>query len=467
MRRKRYYLMLSMLLFAGLSSQAQGWLATTALPGDIENTIIREYQTDFSISYIKTTAGCYFAWSDNQSAIELVEIDCEYDVRDFEILEDTVCFCGQYGGYGLVGWFSIPDLFWGNDIFHVFHNQFSTQAYHVHEVTPTNSYVAVFNDLTFFEEKENPDGWIHIALVGETEEDESCVAELTGFFGPNSWNYTTGATDPGCGTLEQVVETDNYIVAAGVSGSGPSTAIRVFNKSAMLSSTPLLGDYIYCYTSSTVILNCRYPLDDFRMTHTNGDTVATLSLFEDTNYPNSDGFVTHLIDAAATIYASIGSPCADSWMIYINNIVKHPMVKSITYSQQKNTLAGLVQSANPLTTNSTLMGEQHVPFFASMDYYSIAHYSFLNHDRFFGQSGYVAMGRNELIPSELAICARFLGTTSITSCGLGASAPTVRNSFALKKDHAPLTMLTKPFTFDDLPPLSVFDPGLSIICTEP
>lgn len=94
------------LLFAGLGySRAQGWFSTASLPGDIKNTIVRTYQDDFSVSYIQTTRGCYFAWSDNQNVIKLVGIDCAYEVRDFEIIEDTVCFCGGYGGYGFVGWF--------------------------------------------------------------------------------------------------------------------------------------------------------------------------------------------------------------------------------------------------------------------------------------------------------------------------------------------------------------------------
>ena len=93
--------------------------------------------------------------------------------------------------------------------------------------------------------------------------------------------------------------------------------------------------------------------------------------------------------------------------------------------------------------------------------------SFLNHDRFFAQSGYLAMGRDVATPTTLAIFARHLNTTGITSCGLGATAPTVKNVFALKNDDVPLGLYTGTFAFEDEPPLSIEEPKLTVICLEP
>ena len=83
---KKKSLTLLLCLIASLTAFAQsGWISTTRLPGDIKETIVRQYQADYSISHIQTTKGHYFAWSDNQTSIILVGIDSSYKVTDFEI----------------------------------------------------------------------------------------------------------------------------------------------------------------------------------------------------------------------------------------------------------------------------------------------------------------------------------------------------------------------------------------------
>ena len=172
--KRKFYLM-GIMLLAGLSSQAQqGWLATTPLPGNVKNTIVRHYLDEQSISYIRTGNGCYFAWSDNQNFIQLVQIDCAYEVKDFEIIEDTVCFCGTDGTYGFAGWFSIPDLMAGTDYYHIY-NLFKTQyPNYVYPYTPFTSYVTVFNDLTIFDNPEDQMRRVHVALVGNNDKNFVC-----------------------------------------------------------------------------------------------------------------------------------------------------------------------------------------------------------------------------------------------------------------------------------------------------
>lgn len=409
--------------------------------------------------------GCYFAWSDNQNVIKLVGIDCNYKVRDFEIIEDTVCFCGGYGGYGFVGWSSIPDLLSGSDGFHVYYNQFETRGYDFSSnLVP--SWVSVYKDLTIFENMEDPERRVHIALVGETARGGACVAELKGFFNTNSWTYTTGADETNWCTADHVIGTDNYIVAAGRMREGTAIGSRIFYKTAMFTSGPLLGDIVHKYTSSTIFLTCRYPMESFQMTHMYHDTIATLSMFYDADYLVSEGFVTHVIDANNAAYAPDGTYCVDSRMVFVNN-TPADNVRSLTYSDAMNSLAGLVLSNNPISTYSSLMGEQQFPFTASMDYFSRRDYSFLNHDRFFAQSGYLAMGRYESAPSTLAIFARHLSTTGIVHCGLGTTAPTVKDDFALKNDDVPLGLKTGTFAFEDEPPLPIEEPKLTVICFEP
>ncbi len=468
-KMKKKSLTFLLCLIASLTALAQsGWISTTRLPGDIRETIVRRYQADYSISHIQTTKGHYFAWSDNQTSIILVGIDSSYKVTDFEISGDIVCFCGAYdygpNMYGFVGWFSIPHLFGGTDNYHIFSTSFLTliQSPDIY----THSHVTAFNDLTIFENIEDQLGRVHIALVGRDAKWRPCVAELKGFFGTSNWAYTTGASDVSDGTLDQIVATDNYIVAAGAMPDGMSMPLRIFHKTAMFTSYPILGDIMHRYLASSS-QPCSYPTNNyngFKMTHTNGDTVATLSLFYDASYLNSDGFVTHIINASGTAYDPDGSPCASSRIEY--NPYGSYAVNRLTYSNTNNILRGLAWSNNPLTGTTSMMGEQAYPFIASKDYFSRIGYYFYHHDNFFSPSGYIAFGRNESTLSELAIIARHLSSTNNSVCGVGISVPTIDGAFYLKNNKSPLTCYSDIFSFDDHVPLSIYELPLIKDCIE-
>ena len=461
--KRKFYLM-GIMLLAGLSSQAQqGWLATTPLPGNVKNTIVRHYLDEQSISYIRTGNGCYFAWSDNQNFIQLVQIDCAYEVKDFEIIEDTVCFCGTDGTYGFAGWFSIPDLMAGTDYYHIY-NLFKTQyPNYVYPYTPFTSYVTVFNDLTIFDNPEEQMRRVHVALVGNNDKNFVCVAEMKGFFSTNNWTYTTGAPQwGGEDNMYQVVNTDNYIVACGMMSDGVSTGMRVFPKTAMFTPYPMLGDIIRRYTSPTS-KPCDYPAGRFKMTAMNGDTVATTSLFTE-NTAVVRGFVTHIFDVADAIVAPIGSYCADHRLVYDTMTPGIFDVNSITYSKTTRILANLVEAP---FLGTSLMGEVQYPFTGSIDYFTRAGYYFHNHDNNYAETGYIAMGKNESTPAELAIFVRPLMQTNIIDCGSGGTAPTDTNYFALKNDDTRLYQYNDTFGFNKIPPLGQQEFPLPIICTAP
>ena len=460
--KKKYYLM-GIMLLAGLSSQAQtGWLATTRLPDNVKNTIVRHYLDEQSISYIQTGNRCYFAWSDNQNFIQLVQIDCDYEVKDFEIIEDTVCFCGAYGNNGFAGWFSIPDLMAGTDDYHIYHS-FNTQyPNYLNPSSPIDSPVTVFNDLTIFDNPEDQMRRVHVALVGKNDKEFVCVEEMKGFFSTNNWTYTTGAPDGEVNnTMDHVVNTDNYIVACGTMSDGVSTGMRVFPKTAMFTPYPMLGDIIHRYTSSTST-PCDYPVGRFKMTAMNGDTVATTSLFTE-NTAVVRGFVTHIFDVADAIVAPIGSYCTDHRLVYDTMTPGNFDVNSITYSNVTRILANLVESP---TIGRSLMGEVRYPFTGIVEYFTKTGYYFYNHDNYFSETGYIAMGKNESTPNELAIFVRPLLRVDIPDCGSGGTAPTDTNNFALKNEDVRLYQYNDTFRFNKLPPLGQQEFHLRIICTE-
>lgn len=474
---KKIKILLAILLLAGLSTQAQsGWLATATLPGDIENTIIRQYQDEQAIVYVKTSAGCYFAWSDNQNMVRLFGIDCKYTVNDFEIYEDTVCFCGHYFNgtdmYGLVGWFCVPDLLAGTDSFHIFYDRYWTTAYGASG--SLSSYVTEFNDLTIFEGEE-PDS-LHVALVGKTHDGEATVVELRGQFLTNTWSYTSGTSHPDAGTLEQVAETDNYIVVGGIGLAidQVSTVHRAFTKFAMFPSASS-GDNLYRYTggSSYLYPNCNYPVGSFKMTAVDSDKVATTSLFLDIapSYPNLQGFVTHIVDARDFVLNPIGSPCYGNALVYVANTAGYCSVNSLIYSGTKNFLASLVRSNNPLTGNGSVIGELTYttapPAPSAMNYSTVLDYYFHDHDNYFAQAGYIASGKSELAPTELAIYTQMLGNTAMT-CGQ-IMATTTKESQFHRKDHTeyPLGIYPGTFLFGPERVTERIDLELKKICREP
>lgn len=457
-----------LLLSAGLATHAQsGWLVTTPLPDDIKYTIIRQYQDDQSVIYISTATDCYFAWSDNQTMVNLFSIDCGYVVNDFEIYGDTVCFCGHYNGtptYGLVGWFCIPDLLASTDGFHLFYYQFETAAY---GSSVSTSFVVNFNDLTVFK-GEDP-GLLHVALVGETKDNESCVVELKGVFQTNTWSYTSGTSHPHAGTLTQVVETDNYIAVGGIGLSidQVSTVHRAFYKNNMFAS-PCLGDWLYRYTGGQYP-TCTYPVGSFKMTAMDGDTVATTSLFLDIapSYPNITGFATHIINVPDLWGTPVGSTCTDNALVYISNLAGKCGVNRLTYSSPMRLLAELVWSNNPLTGNGSVMGEQPLPASpTALVYSSVQDYYFHDHDNFFGQTGYIASGINTQAPNELSIYTQELNFPGM-QCGMMGSTVTVKANFG-RKDHDeyPLGIYSDSFDFFDKAPAEKLTFQLDFRCIE-
>ena len=183
MKKNIYFLIL---LLAGMASYGQqNVLATVQLPGDVKEAIIREYEYPQTISYIRTTDGCCFALADNNFTLTCAWLDCDYEIKDFELLGDTAFFCGTSitSGNGIVGWFDCQTLFSGLNGYHIY-DQFDV----ITDTHNTVGYVKSFSDLTIF--KSNEDEFLHVALVGTTNAGTACAAELKGNPYTNNWQYT-------------------------------------------------------------------------------------------------------------------------------------------------------------------------------------------------------------------------------------------------------------------------------------
>ena len=457
-----------LLFLAGVTSQAQvEQLATVRLDGSIKNTIIRNYKDDFSVSYIETSLGCYFALSDNYSFVNLVELDCDYKVYDFEIFEDTVVFCGEQllvpGHRGFVGWFCCPDLFGGTDAFHI-KDFFQARSYD--EVLKS---VTVFKDLVTYI-AEDPQ-YRNIAVVGETEAGIACVAELTGTFVSNNWTYKTGCPPSIYEHMDHIVVTDHYIVVGGVPSQWyTGIELRVFYKYSMFQSITHIEDYVHYYPFfATVPPAWGYPMVDFQMTATKGDSVGTLSFMSfGGNQPGLDGIITHIFDVNATAYGPLGTPCAYNSYVSVANSYSLCSSNRVTYNAQQSGLVGLSQTNIPSGANTTAFGEFPIPPFSvpptgTMMYSHVDQYHFYCHDNFPLVQGIVALGKYLIEPDVLAFYTKPLQFSEL-HCGKSGFALTDEGGFLKKDDSSPLTTYDDIFVFDVVQPLGITEKMLDVEC---
>lgn len=471
--KKNVYLLLFMLPVF-VSYGQQNVLATVSLPGDVKEAIIREYEYPQTISYIKSSAGCCFALADNNLILTCAWLDCKYEVKDFEIFENLVFFCGADNsvGRGIVGWFDCAAMFYGGGGYHIYDN------YYMISDTSNTPYdtaqVKVFNDLTIFDSPEYMSEYIHLALVGETKEGVACVAEMIGLPYTNNWIYTTGSSanlpSNQAETMTQVVSTDNYIVTGGTfEGYGSGVSMRVFDRNNMFASSTLYNE-VHRYSASANPGEGRnYPMEPpFRMTAAEGDNVSTAAFF---NVPNiglympgmaCHGIVTHVFDIYTTINYP-GSNCAYNSIVYVNNTTGFCGINSLTYSHPFSTLQVLAETKT-LGPTETVLGEFSIPASPAIPYTIVNNCWFYHHDNFDGETRWVSIGREKNNPCTLVFYTQPI-LEAFPPCGTVQQIPTDMRAYRLKDEHVPLYLHNGSFEFVEVMP-ALDDYEITIQCEQ-
>lgn len=265
------------------------------------NNIVRYWQNeDVFINALRdnSTGGYHFTLTDLSTVIDAYFTDL-YDVRDMEIFGDMVFFCGQdlSSVSGFIGWFYIPNLFYGAGDIHI-DKSLSTQG------------LQSLDDIEVFADQ---GGEIHIAGYGlhailismPTGTPYKVFRAFEAVGNPLSTMQYRVADLYSAGINSEISDmavTDHYVVYIQCSGNqlcdsyGTGIDLNVFPKYNMFSGTyyslgqfQTIGHHNFDYLGCSYVLRDNSDPDgiDAKMVPIGDDKVAVCTYRADLNYPNS------------------------------------------------------------------------------------------------------------------------------------------------------------------------------------
>ena len=341
------------ILFAAYSTWGQGiykelWQAThstettksitRACKGNAQITYIQniEYNPYNSDEIISSTAKfVYYDPSGNE--YKVAEFDNSYwpRVTDFEILEDTLYYCGYANiaassfapSYmGFVGYFCIPELFAGMDALHslTFNQQPGTPS------APAYWFVTEPCKIEVFKVRNG----IHVICTGGWSSSRSTlhsggyfIADVVHSFTSNDWWYYIHRDD-GIEVFSDVAVTGNYVVSIAPKANLKYFYLRVFTKPYSVGFDTYNGDIdptifdtmhrhipyqSYCFTWTDGLfrdgINCDYLKIAYpQLIHTKGDTIALSYLTYSWLEQHAYGSTVKVIDIADMLHVSLPDP---------------------------------------------------------------------------------------------------------------------------------------------------------------
>ena len=207
--------------------------------------IVRYWDHKHSVHYISANNGRGFALClDGDNHVFLAVLPDYIEINDFEILNDTVFFCGHQtingSTYGIFGFFGIEDLFYSHGSIHSWS---LWQGY-----SPLiNDYCVMTKPLKLDVYRHNGD--LHIALAGESVSFNNGIVHprtsiLDARFNGTIWDGFMYYNKDSSEYYYDVAATDNYLVATAGKVSGSGCFLRIFNKSTNTLATPVNFQYL-------------------------------------------------------------------------------------------------------------------------------------------------------------------------------------------------------------------------------
>ena len=163
--KKKILFFMAMTLGLAEFVRAQDIATLTGFPL-LKNAVSRQYTAKQSIYYCDDGVSHYFVLYDyyNPNNAIVSEFPVFLELKDFEVFEDMVYFCGIYPQpgtpYGFVGQISVQDLFFNNGPYNV-----GTYFYINEDPCPPTDYLPLFDRMDVFKDEDN----VHLAIVGEVE----------------------------------------------------------------------------------------------------------------------------------------------------------------------------------------------------------------------------------------------------------------------------------------------------------
>lgn len=281
MKKKILFLSLLAVFSVVCANNAIGQTATTELhhfPTSTPNyreAVGRVASDDIHIitSYIDGTCS-KFLWTDPTSySVVYFDLDSSFYVNDFERIADTVYFCGNYGSYGVVGFFTES----------LFTSGTGSVEYAIVPEIPDLNKMEVYTD--------SSTGHLIVAAVGYANSMSALfVFDFVG--SPVSYAYYSQPI----GSLHRdVAVTDNYIVSVGIVNSASNTiGLTIVDKNNTMSAVGIIA------TETAGSMNS----SNYSIEYLDKDYVAISTLVLNTN--SSTGFYVpvHVFDASVLTFTN-------------------------------------------------------------------------------------------------------------------------------------------------------------------
>lgn len=274
-------LVMSAMILAGQDATAQlinRWI----IPGFKDSeTIVRRWNSSNTVGYGTDSVGenCFFIWDYNATSppllASIIPLPTGLVVHDFQILNDTVYFCGSDSYQGIVGFFDINDILSGG----------TTINYA--DLSPISGpYVTCARRMDVFKFK----GATHIAFVGDMLSTTSGLPITTTTIGDTYWDGASWFVDyyltNGDMTYTDIAAGTSHIVVAAKEKSTSDCYVQAFNLSSDILTTPLILTIFN--TSYMFKLTGRTPAGDVRVEHINATEFAVAFHYDDLGIVGTD-----------------------------------------------------------------------------------------------------------------------------------------------------------------------------------
>lgn len=277
----------------GYLSIGQGTGSLYFSPHNGSGSIVRYHPSSGKhIVYSEYNNENHFTLTDMVNEIDAHVAD-NYFIKDFEIIDNYVVFCGYlpYGGNpqtGIIGWFEIDSLF----------------NYGVSATVDQALYTLGMKTLDNIEVFRDPTGNMHIAGYGETPISGGigtyyraleAIGNLPGYFNYRTTNLWRSGPQS---RITDMAVTDNFVVFLGwernTSGEGLGITLHPLPKYNMISSYTIKSYYfdLHNYNNPSLPANLFEPTSAPKITHSTGDNVAVCS-YRNESVPSVTYYLSH------------------------------------------------------------------------------------------------------------------------------------------------------------------------------
>jgi len=215
-----------------------------------DTTIIRSWGYDRCVMYSTTPTGNHFFSVINFTLNTVHSFQVDEGVRDMEILDDTVYYCG-WAGYPSLCYFPLNEVYTGNVC--------------VKTLWYITSTMAIPKRMEVF----RVPGGKHVVMVGDLMDNTPANSFIADAWHPNTplpfWNVVTLKTI-GKELYEDIAVTDNYVVALASDYGTNNMYLKVFEKPQ---SSSHYSNPSYTLENNNIFYNYLYdPLSIITQTHT-------------------------------------------------------------------------------------------------------------------------------------------------------------------------------------------------------